>query len=195
MHINLYAEASQLSNSMMTLPQRAHPRLRQLACTSIEEEFHESSTLAELRRLFLRESAAQDVLVDLAGDYLDEVVKSNDQCLVQTTRTVHRNLIEFSDSDPCQTETESKGIPGSMPCTFHGRRAGFTPSFLLDRISKYSRGSPCCCVAALIYLERFQQRCPAVKLTSTSFQRLLLVASMTANKYLEDHALCHNKSW
>jgi hypothetical protein len=65
----------------------------------------------------------------------------------------------------------------------------------MERISKYSRGSPCCCVATLIYLERFQMRCPAVALTSTTFQRLLLVASMTANKYLEDHSFRHNKSW
>jgi len=65
----------------------------------------------------------------------------------------------------------------------------------MERISKYSRGSPCCCVAALIYLERFQQRCPAVELTSATFQRLVLVASMTANKYLEDNSFCHNKSW
>ncbi len=91
----------------------------------------------------------------------------------------------------CQADTDAK----RTPCSFHGRHPGYKPSALVERISKYSRGSPCCCVAALIYLERFQRRCPAVVLTSTSFQRLLLVASMTANKYLEDNFFCHNRSW
>ncbi len=79
--INLYEEAKKLINSMAT------PKMTQLTyqptCVNIVEANHEASTLSELRRLFLRESEAQEVFVDLVGDYLDEVVKSNDQCQVR----------------------------------------------------------------------------------------------------------------
>jgi hypothetical protein len=77
MRINLHEEAKQLINSMAASEM---PQLRsQPSCVSIVEANHEASTLSELRRLFLRESAAQEVFVDLVGNYLDEVVKSNDQ--------------------------------------------------------------------------------------------------------------------
>jgi hypothetical protein len=80
MRINLHEESKQLINSMAT-PEV--PQLKwQPACTIVAEANHEASTLAELRRLFLRESAAQEVFVDLVGDYLDEIVKSNDRLQV-----------------------------------------------------------------------------------------------------------------
>ena len=84
MRINLHEEAKQLINSMAT---SEIPKLKsQPSCVNIVEANHEASTLADLRRLFLRESAAQEVFVDLVGDYLDEVVKSNDQSQVQKQR-------------------------------------------------------------------------------------------------------------
>jgi hypothetical protein len=81
MRINLHKEAKQLINSMATpeIPQSASTP----ACCSIVEESNDATTLADLRRLFLRESGAQEVFVDLVGDYLDEVVKSNDQSQVR----------------------------------------------------------------------------------------------------------------
>jgi hypothetical protein len=62
------------------------------------------------------------------------------------------------------------------------------------RIFKYSRASPCCLIVMLIYLDRFKSKCPSVTLTSTTMQRLLLVAAMTATKYLED-VCCNNRRW
>jgi hypothetical protein len=193
MSINLHGEAKQLINSM--IKPKVLQLSNQLSCVSIVEANHEASTLADLRRLFLRESAAQEVFVDLVGDYLDEVVKSNDQsnCAKLRVPRVKPNIENLADSGSCQVETDTEILSCSF--RFHGRHAGYKPSALMERISKYSHSSPCCCVAALIYLERFQQRCPAVELTSATFQRLVLVASMTANKYLEDNSFCHNKSW
>ena len=57
---------------------------------------------------------------------------------------------------------------------------------------RFSNASPCCSVAALIYIERIQTRCPSISFTTTTFHRLLLVASMTADKYLEDETFDHN---
>jgi hypothetical protein len=59
---------------------------------------------------------------------------------------------------------------------------------------KYSEASPCCMVVALLYLRRFQERFPSLVLTSRTLQRLLLVAAMTATKFLEDVSLS-NDAW
>ncbi len=155
---------------------------------------YEASTLPELQRLFWWESAAQEVFVDLVGEYLDKVVTSSDVCQVQTNFGVNFSFLLWNYwFDYFQDET----YPKSIPCGFNARHPGYKPSVLMERISKYSGGSPSCCVAAqpaLIYLERFQRRCPAVELTSATFQCLVLVVYMTANKFLEDHSFGHNKS-
>jgi hypothetical protein len=80
MRVNLHNESKQLINSMAT-PKVPQPRSSR-SCTSILEESHEALTLAELRRVFLREATAQEVFVDLVGEYLDDVIKSNDLCQV-----------------------------------------------------------------------------------------------------------------
>ncbi len=82
LRINLHEESKQLKNSMET-PKITQPILKP-SRTSGLEEIHEASTLAELRRVFLTESTAQEVFVDLVGEYLDEVVKRNDQRQVRT---------------------------------------------------------------------------------------------------------------
>ena len=64
----------------------------------------------------------------------------------------------------------------------------------MKRILKYSRLSPCCFVVALIYLERTKRREPSICLTSTTFQRLLLIAVMEAAKFLDDYYES-NKHW
>ena len=81
MRINLHAESKQLINSMAT-PKIQQP-IPSPTCTTVLEEIHEASTLAELRRVFLRESTEQEVFVDLVGEFLDEVIKGNDQCQVR----------------------------------------------------------------------------------------------------------------
>jgi hypothetical protein len=91
----------------------------------------------------------------------------------------------------CQAETDTNRRQDS----FQGHHAGFKPSYFVKRFAKYGRGSSSCCIASLIYLERFRWRCPCVDFNTTTFQRLLLVATMTANKYLEDETFSHNRTW
>jgi hypothetical protein len=59
---------------------------------------------------------------------------------------------------------------------------------------RYSRLSPCCFVIALIYLERLKRKEDSIFVTSTTFQRLLLVAVMVAAKFLDDYYES-NKHW
>ena len=59
---------------------------------------------------------------------------------------------------------------------------------------KHSKASPSCAVSALVYLERFSFRYPALLLTNRSLQRLVLVAVMTATKFLEDECPS-NRCW
>jgi hypothetical protein len=77
---------------------------------------------------------------------------------------------------------------------FTGSRVRFNATFYLNRILQYSNASPSCFVVALGYLGRFKRRYPSVLLTSRTIQRLLLVAVMTATKYLEDSTL-GNDDW
>ena len=78
--------------------------------------------------------------------------------------------------------------------SFEGDLPGFKASYYINRIAKYSGAGPYSCVTALVYLERFQRACPMLRFTSRSIQRLLLVAVMVAEKYLEDD-MCNNAVW
>ena len=69
----------------------------------------------------------------------------------------------------------------------------FVLSLLLREAHSQTQRGPCCLVAALLYLERARQLRPALRLTSHTLQRLLLVAMMLATKYLEDE--CALNSW
>jgi hypothetical protein len=79
------------------------------------------------------------------------------------------------------------------PC-FYGKQALFKPSQFLKRILKYVETTPACAVLALIYLERLQQLEPTLVLNSRTLQRLLVVAMLTATKYLEDDSPL-NSDW
>ena len=77
---------------------------------------------------------------------------------------------------------------------FSGKTVCFKASYYIMRMVKYSGGSPCCFVVAVSYLERIKMKNPSIILSSNTMQRLLLVAVMTANKYLEDTAV-DNARW
>ena len=64
----------------------------------------------------------------------------------------------------------------------------------LQRIYKYSSVSVSCFIASLIYMERFKVKYPSLLLNSHSLQRLLLVPTMVASKYLED-TFYTNRCW
>jgi hypothetical protein len=107
---------------------------------------------------------------------LDQAVTSNDQ------EYVDEPLVSY---DIASTKLLS---------AFQNSHAGFLPSYYLRRISRYTGASPCCYVAMLLYLDRLQTRFPSMILTSWNLQRLLIIAVMTATKYLED-VCCRNKRW
>ena len=64
----------------------------------------------------------------------------------------------------------------------------------LNKLYTCSGVSPSCIVVALEYLERFLKRHSSIHLTYKTFHRLVLVAVMTAAKYLEDHTIV-NRDW
>ena len=108
---------------------------------------------------------------------LDQVVELND-----AQREVDEAQIRFDNAST------------KLSQAFQSSHAGFRPSYYLRRISRYTGASPCCFVAVLLYLDRFQARFPCMYLTSWTLQRLLLVAVMAATKYLED-VCCRNRRW
>ena len=167
----IYAESCGLKNTMIS-PSCSPPDEMKHA----EEKFQKmqiqdlsdfgSMSIADIAETMARDAQNQSPLVDMLGDLLQEQIKKNDP-------------IEQSQNE-------------SSP--FRGRCCTFTAGYYVKRIAKYSGASPCCLVATLLYLERARQRRPALRLTSRTLQRLLLVASMTATKYLEDVS-CLNSRW
>ena len=81
----------------------------------------------------------------------------------------------------------------SLPC-FEGARSPITASKYIQRILKYGRVSECCFLVAIIYIERLKLNGHAIRLSSTSLQRLLAVAAMVAAKFL-DEPFYSNKWW
>ena len=77
---------------------------------------------------------------------------------------------------------------------YHGDRMEFKASYYIMRIARHSEASPSCFIVALIYLERFRKKRPLIALSSKTMQRLLLISSMIAFKYLEDAAI-ENARW
>ena len=123
-------------------------------------------SLAELAESMTREAQNQAPLLEMLSELLQEQIRVSDRCR------------------PVSQEQSS----------FEGSCCHLSVAFYVQRIVRYSGASPCCLVATLLYLERFRQRRPAVRLTSSTLQRLLLVAAMTATKYLEDVS-CSNTRW
>ncbi len=81
----------------------------------------------------------------------------------------------------------------SLLC-FEGSRSPITASKYVKRILKYGCVSECCFLVAIIYIERLKRAGHAVRLSSTSLQRLLAVAVMVAAKFF-DEPYFSNKWW
>ncbi len=77
---------------------------------------------------------------------------------------------------------------------YEGKQVNFKTSYYIQRVAKYCGVSSSCFLVAVMYLERFKIINPEMVLTSRNEQRLLLVAVMTAAKYLEDVTIL-NKRW
>jgi len=139
-------------------------------CLAIDDESSQDLSLAQSAAFMAREAKEQWKYIDTLVEFLDQAVKVNDSLF---------------KNGPVLPEKLS---------AFLGPRMGFNCSYYVKRILKYSGADPCCAIAALIYLDRFQLRHPNLPLTSKTLQRLLLVALMTATKYLEDQT-CLNSRW
>jgi energy-converting hydrogenase Eha subunit C len=122
--------------------------------------------MAALKEAMTRESAAQEPLVAIIGALLNKTVQRND----------------------------ALGRAGQL-AGFEGDRICALPAAdYLERIMRYGRCSPSCAVVGLIYLQRVKTRIPGACLTSRNLQRLLLVALLLANKFLDD-LYFSNKHW
>jgi len=122
--------------------------------------------MAALKEAMTREAAAQEPLVAIIGALL--------------TKTVQRN--------------DALGRAGQL-AGFEGDRICALPAAdYLDRIMRYGRCSPSCAVVALIYLQRVKTKITGACVTSRNLQRLLLVALLLANKFLDD-LYFSNKHW
>lgn len=112
-----------------------------------------------------KDAAKQEPLVIVIARMLEETVQRNDQNNKKSTLSSFQGL-----------------KPPLSACSF------------VKRLAKYSGASPCCFAVGLIYLERIKKRDPGVCLTPSNFQRLFLVAVMTASKFLDDFYYS-NKHW
>jgi hypothetical protein len=93
------------------------------------------------------------------------------------------NIYSGSDSFPASQGDSS--FEGSW--LFEGDCVQFSALYYLQRIERYSGVSPGCIVAGFHYLEQLKAKATPITLTPRNLQRLLLVAVMTATKFLEDH--------
>ena len=124
-----------------------------------------------------------DVL-GLLSERLDLIVHINDQ------RKVYCKQMEVQSLTLADIINEQKT---SIAC-FEGNRSPITASKYVQRILKYGRVSECCFLVAVIYIERLKLAGHAIRLSSTSLQRLLAVAVMVAAKFL-DEPFYANKWW
>lgn len=127
-------------------------------------------SLTENEAKMLRESKDQLRFIKPVCSFLDRSISSNDI------------MYKFEPIMPTNLEA------------FASSAASFKGSYYVKRILKYSGASPCCAITGLIYLDRLQQNCVCLPLTSKTLQRLLLVALMTAAKYMDD-VCCKNSRW
>jgi hypothetical protein len=137
--------------------------------------------------------ADQRKYVYMLCDLLDDLIVNN-----QLLQVIRKKKTVYKMHDLQHLRDQEQGLCPSLSSQssriFEGRSVHFTATYYLKRILKHSKASPSCSVTALIYLERFGFRHPALLLTNRTLQRLVLVAVMTATKFLEDECPS-NRYW
>ena len=128
----------------------------------------------------------QTQMLGLLSDRLDWLVHINDQ------RKVNNQTISIAMF--ATTLTDNLWIQKESLLCFEGTRSPIAASKYVQRILKYGRVSECCFLVAVVYIERLKLAGHAVRLSSTSLQRLLAVAVMVAAKFL-DEPYYSNKWW
>jgi hypothetical protein len=77
-----------------------------------------------------------------------------------------------------------------------GRDPEFIPEKFVSEFVASTRVSPMCVVIGLMYLRKLVKKHTGLKISSTNASRLVLVASMSAAKYMDDQALRYtNAHW
>ena len=125
---------------------------------------------------FKSDAEAQEHLVRLVGRVLDKTVQLN---------------------DAKGAGNKKYGCPHPL---FHSsHKCPLKPSAYVQRLLHYSAASPCILVIATLYLQRLKNLCNGaadtkLRLTSYNIQRLLLTATLLANK-MYDEPFDSNKQW
>mmetsp|Transcript_20360 Transcript_20360/g.50022 ORF Transcript_20360/g.50022 Transcript_20360/m.50022 type:complete len:378 (+) Transcript_20360:50-1183(+) len=130
-------------------------------------------TIEQLRLAMREESYVQDDILPYICEILEETIAQNDA--VQTARGAgeqHTDVF-FSDNETM----------------------GMTPTAFVKRLLRYGACSSCSIVLGLLYLGRLKRRLWAdMHLTTQTYQRLLVVACLVANKFADDHG-ANNTKW
>ena len=142
--------------------------------------------MLDIAQAIKSDSERQIEMLGLLSDRLDWLIQINDQ------RKVNHQSIRFTMSAVTLIDNLNEQKE-SLPC-FEGSRSPIAASKYVQRILKYGRVSECCFLVAIIYIERLKLAGHAVRLSSTSLQRLLAVAVMVAAKFL-DEPYYSNKWW
>lgn len=180
---NLYDECSKLKNSMTF---GSDPRA--LPCgVDCKADTNNGGEVAsgKMQRIHTIEAMSQYEFVHLLYFLADEKVKAQDNCEVEANSVKISNRCIQIKTFVCDQISECSSSDQELS-RFWSVKACFTASHYLKRIYKYSDCSPSCIITAMIYLENLQRRFPSMLLNSRTFRRLLLVAVMTATKFLED---------
>ena len=155
--------------------------------------------MIELVYAMKSDAADQERLIGIFSEMLDETVERNDCLQVFEFRNQRLRLIFVFMRAQLFTITHVLILMFLLQrrinlASFEGSKPSILASAYVRRMLRYSRLSPCCFVIALIYLERLKRKEASIFMTSTTFQRLLLVAVMVAAKFLDDYYES-NKHW
>jgi hypothetical protein len=134
-------------------------------------------SMTDIISAFKSDAEAQQHLVRLVGRVLDKTVQLNDAKGAGNTRY---------------------GCP--HPVFHSSHKCPLKPSAYVQRLLQYSAASPCNLVIATVYLQRLKTlggngaADTKLRLTSYNIQRLLLTATLLANK-MYDEPFDSNKQW
>lgn len=127
--------------------------------------------------------------LDLLSDEVNHCIFYNDNVTVMKEQqvgiipkaTYELTFVLFQRNRPVQRSN------------FEGGTSVFRATYYIRRILKYSGASPSCMLVSMIYLKRFKCSNPSTELTSRTMQRLILVASMTSSKFLDDNTVTNSR--
>ena len=165
-----YVESMLLKNSMLFCPEYSLSNKTPTGIIGYSSQYtsrpHSELKLTDLRDAMIHEARVQQPYIEFLGEFLQEMIRRN----------------------------EDRKLNSCCIACFHGESVEWTVPGYIQRIAKYSEVSPSCFVAALVYLERIFQRWSNLSLNMKTFQRLILVAVMEAEKFLEDET-ANNRRW